>query len=134
MAAEQMYCWMVRYRQGDPDANVPELLATDRDRIDLNIRSITNKDKHQRHQRWLDSIRAGEFSFGAAEPVCIPHGVGAWKYQALGIETEIETGRERYLYHHSFLKTNWKLFHDGLNAHRLFILQDLLPNYGLCVA
>lgn len=30
-----------------------------------------------------------------------------------------------------FLSSHWKLFHDALQAHRFFVLHELLPKYGL---
>ncbi len=33
-----------------------------------------------------------------------------------------------------FLKSDWKLFHDAIQEHRLTVLHDILPKYGICVA
>jgi hypothetical protein len=32
------------------------------------------------------------------------------------------------------MKSNWKLFHDALQFHRLDILNDVPPKYGICAA
>jgi hypothetical protein len=133
-AAEWMHRWMSRYRVGDPEAKVPDLLPKDKTHIDRMFRTITDNDKRKRHQRWLDSIRAGEFSFGPADPTYIPKGKGSWKYDALGTDQAIDTGYEKYPFQTSFLDSHWKLFHDALNAHRFFVIHELLPKYGLCEA
>jgi hypothetical protein len=133
-AAEWMYRWMYRYRAGNPDAKVPELSPQDKTHIDRMFRTITDTDKKKRHQKWLESIRSGEFSFGPAEPIYIPKGKGSWKYEALGTDREIDTENEIYSYQAKFLDSNWKLFHDALNAHRFFVIHELLPKYGLCEA
>lgn len=133
-AAEWMYRGLYRYRLGDPDASVPDFPAADKALIDQMFRTITETDKNKRHQKWLESIRAGKFSFGAADPIYIPKGKGSWKHQALGTDREIDTGHEQYPYQPQFLDSNWKLFHDALNAHRFFVIHELLPKYGLCEA
>jgi hypothetical protein len=133
-AAEWMYRWMYRYRLGKPDAQVPDLLPEDKTLIDKMFRTITETDKNKRHQQWLESIRAGEFSFGPADPSYIPKGKGSWKHQALGTDQAIDTGHERYPFEPQFLDSHWKLFHDALNAHRFFVIHELLPKYGLCEA
>jgi hypothetical protein len=32
------------------------------------------------------------------------------------------------------LKSDWKHFHDALQAHRQDVLHDVLPRYGICAA
>jgi hypothetical protein len=33
-----------------------------------------------------------------------------------------------------FLGSRWKMFHDAAQAHRLDVLQVILPRYGICAA
>ncbi len=33
-----------------------------------------------------------------------------------------------------FISSNWKYFHDAAKKHRLAIIDDILPRYGICVA
>ena len=34
----------------------------------------------------------------------------------------------------AFLESNWKRFNDAIQCHRLYIVHDILPRYGICVA
>lgn len=133
-AADLMCIWMKRYLLGDPKGEVSGLPPKDRDLIAQMMQSITSKNADERHQTWLTAISEGQFSFGKATVSYSPKGKESWKYQALGTEKRIDTGKERFHYHSSFLKSDWKLFHDALKNHRLFITHELLPQYGICVA
>jgi hypothetical protein len=98
------------------------------------LENIKDKNGHARHHKWLDAISQGKFSFGDANVDYIPKGQGSWKYQALRTEKAVDKDNEIFHYHPSFLVSNWKLFHDALQAHQFYIIHDLLPKYGICVA
>lgn len=76
----------------------------------------------------MSAAAAGEFSFGRANLAYAEGGPESWKALALG------TGEERpeYPYAPAFLTSHWKRFHDALQEHRLTLLHDILPNYGIC--
>jgi hypothetical protein len=131
-AAEQMCRWFQRFLAHDPQAVVPGLPLADRDLIAETLANTTEWKGEIRHQKWLDLIRAGKFSFGAEEIDYIGSGAGSWRAQALGTTAEGE--RTPYHYQPDFLSSNWKLFHDALLAHRFYIIHELLPQYGICVA
>lgn len=57
-------------------------------------------------------------------------GKGSWKADALGTSRDIF----EYKYKESFLTSNWKLFHDALQLHRLTVSHDILSKYGICAA
>jgi hypothetical protein len=133
-AADNMCKVMQRYLKADPDAIVPGLPESDKGLIAFMLENIKDVKGHVRHQKWLDAISQGKFSFGAANINYIPKGKGSWKYQALGTENPVDRGNEIFPYHPSFLVSNWKLFHDALQAHQFYIIHDLLPQYGICVA
>ncbi len=133
-AAENMCIWLQRYRLGDPGAEVSGLPSGDRELIAQMLENITDNNGEVRHQTWLTSIKEGKFSFGKAEVTYIPKGQGSWKYKALKTESFTDTGKEQFSYHPSFLQSNWKLFHDALKAHRFYIIHELLPQYGICIA
>lgn len=61
-------------------------------------------------------------------------GVGSWKYKAIGQKAAADTGREVFPYSPKFLHSDWKRFHDALQAHRFDVVHDILPRYGICVA
>lgn len=133
-AADHMCQAMQRYRLHDPEAIVPGLPTRDRERIAALLTTMTAPDREVRHQKWLAAIAQGNFSFGSATVKYIPKGKASWKFLALGTEKERDRGDEVFPYHEQFLASDWKLFHDALQAHRVFVLHDLLPRYGICAA
>ncbi|MEB3295643.1 MAG: DUF6765 family protein [Synechococcales bacterium] len=133
-AADQMCRVFQRYRLQDPDAEVAGLSSADRQQIQTLFHNLTDKDGKVRHQKWLDAIAAGAFSFGAATVSYQAKGIGSWKYLALGTEKVVDKGDEIYKYHPNFLRSDWKCFHDALQAHRFYVMHELLPRYGICAA
>lgn len=133
-AAEHMCLWMQRYRVGDPKAKVSGLPPNDKALIAQMLNNITDNKGEVRYQRWQDILSKGKFSFGQADISYIPKGKGSWKYQALGTQKEKDSRQEVFKYHPSFLSSHWKLFHDALEAHRFYVVHELLPRYGICVA
>jgi hypothetical protein len=93
---------------------------------------LVNKeeDGEKRHQNWLKAIKDGYFSFGAETVHYQARGRKSWKAEALGTSHDIDV----YDYTPLFLKSNWKLFHDAIQAHRFYVTHDLLPQYGICAA
>ncbi|MGJ8647814.1 MAG: DUF6765 family protein [Marinomonas colpomeniae] len=100
---------------------------------DLLIR-FTSDDGEKRHRDWLEVISSGIFSFGSINLNFIPKGEGSWKYQAIKQDKATDDDDEIFQYNPDFLKSDWKLFHDALQAHRFDVLHDILPKYGICVA
>ncbi|NES18985.1 MAG: hypothetical protein F6K41_08660 [Symploca sp. SIO3E6] len=133
-AADNMCIWLKRYLLGDATADVSGLPDQDRELITQMLVTIRDQKGEDRNQKWLTSISKGKFSFGRAEIDYISKGKGSWKYEALGTEKLTDTGKERFPYNPSFLQSNWKLFHDALKAHQFYVTQELLPQYGICVA
>ncbi|MES2104898.1 MAG: DUF6765 family protein [Pseudomonadota bacterium] len=133
-AAAELFQWFCRYRdyKSNPTAldktyplppQWPTLLQ--------HLRDITDEDPDARHVRWLDMARDGTFGFH--EPVdYLELGVGSWKEMALGTEDDINDNEDDKLpLPAGFHKSHWKLFHDGLQAHRFYVLHELLPEYGI---
>ncbi len=137
-AVESMFEAMVRFRMKNPHYMVTEKIPSkDLDQINKNIREFTDENGDIRHQKWINSIFNGEFSFaesGKEKIGYIPKGIGSWKYLALGTECYKEHKKDLFVYHKSFLTSDWKLFHDALQKHRLEVLHDILPKYGICAA
>lgn len=96
------------------------------------IRSLFTKQKNKegddRHQAWLRAVKRGIFSFGPATVSYDHEGKDSWKTKALGTSRDLKI----YKYKDDFLKSNWKLFHDALQLHRLTVSHDILPKYGIC--
>jgi hypothetical protein len=125
-AANGMCQAMQRYR---------EIRATGIGAADLRtIRSLfsglTLKDGYDRHGKWREAIASGEFSFGPANITYADDGSDSWKAQALGTSRDLP----KYSYRREFLTSNWKLFHDALQLHRITVSHDILPRYDICAA
>lgn len=98
------------------------------------IDSVRADSGEDRHAIWLSEIANGKFSFGAEKISYIPKGQGSWKHQAIGQLQSKDEDEDEFTYSHSFLSSDWKLFHDALQAYRFDILHDVLPKYGICAA
>lgn len=98
------------------------------------IASIDDDSGEVRHAKWLEAIAEGKFSFGAEVVEYIPKGAGSWKHQSIGQLAPVDDKNDQFTYNQSFLSSDWKMFHDALQAHRFDILHDVLPKYGICVA
>ncbi len=138
VAANEMCKAMQRFLLGDPFAHADGIGKKDMDKIRELFTGIKKEEGKTRHKKWLKAIGDGAFSFGA-EDVCY---MGksriscdgtkekSWKEQALGTTADLYT----YQYKASFLKSDWKLFHDAALAHRFYVVDELLPAYGICAA
>ncbi len=133
-AADEMCRAMQRYREGDPAAAVPGLCSEDKTLIRQKLGSITSKDPQDRHRQWLKAIKQGEFSFPAVDLGYQDKGDESWKHDAIGTKRRKDRKTDIFPYSPAFLKSHWKLFHDGLQAHRFTVLYEILPRYGICAA
>lgn len=98
---------------GDSDMKVIRQLFSD----------LKTEDSDERHASWLEAIAEGKFSFGKATVSYSADGDDSWKAQALG-DSEDHIEEHEYTYMDSFLNSNWRMFHDALQMHRLSILHD----------
>ena len=128
-AADALCKTMQRYRGGAESG----LGAADTQTIRRLFTDVKQKDGSDRHQVWLQTIAEGRFSFGPATVSYAEDGEKSWKAQALGDSDDHLTVHE-YPYRDAFLTSNWKLFHDALQLHRLTVAHDILPKYGICAA
>lgn len=135
-AAMQAFQHMSRYREygalGDRVFEKDYAIPAAFDAIAEAIRTIDDEAGGDRHRRWLDLIASGEF--GIKDDIkYIEKGIGSWKADALGVSDDLAhmEGLDPLPFPPAFLTSHWKLFHDGLQAHRFFVLHELLPRYGL---
>jgi hypothetical protein len=133
-AADHMCRAMQRYQLGDSDAVVSGLPVSAKNMISTLFLSITDEDSEARHQKWLDKIAAGFFDFPAVKLQYQAKGSDSWKHQALGTTKLFDDVTDIFPYRDSFLTSNWKMFHDALQAHHFYVIHDLLPKYGICAA
>jgi len=90
--------------------------------------NLAFEEADRRHAGWLGAIAAGKFSFGKATISYDPVGRNSWKAQSLGTSRDLPV----HTYKPEFLDSNWRKFHDALQQHRLAVLHDILPKYGIC--
>lgn len=133
-AADQMCRAMQRYRVRNPEADVDGLADYQAANLRRMFTETTSDSGDDRHAAWLAAIARGEFGFPAQPLKYRPKGLGSWKYQALSTRKVKDRKGDRYVYDSSFMASDWKLFHDALQVHRLKIIRDILPRYGICVA
>ncbi len=134
-AARQVYQHFCRYRnylaEGDKVFVTEYEYPPQFDVIAKYIELINDEDAATRHQRWLEVIGSGELGFKGT-PNYVEKGDGSWKHQALGtVEDVADTSEAPLPYPAAFLNSHWKLFHDALQAHRFYVLRELLPKYGI---
>ncbi|HEY4120738.1 MAG TPA: DUF6765 family protein [Byssovorax sp.] len=132
-AANQMCRAIQCYVAGDIDHPAPGLGMMDKEIIRTLFCSIIDDDEKRRHGVWLEQIKKGSFSFGPETIVYVPEGEGSWKHEALGVADKDDDDAQ-FAYRPEFLRSDWKLFHDALQMHRLEIVNHILPEYGICAA
>lgn len=133
-AAEHMVRWMRRYRLADADADTAGMSDADGAVVEALLRNTQDPDELDRHRIWTQAAAEGRFSFGPATISYIGTGPGSWKALALNGAKGNEEDEDDVPFHPSFLTSNWKAFHDAAQAHRLSVLNDVLPRYGICAA
>ncbi|MEA2038678.1 MAG: DUF6765 family protein [Thermodesulfobacteriota bacterium] len=133
-AAQAMCIAMQRYMVGRVDAEVPGLSVHQRGKLGSLFETFKDTDGALRHRKWLEEIARGAFGFPPVRLAYKAKGVDSWKYQAIGTRRLIDKKSDRFTYDPSFLGSDWKLFHDALEAHRFEIIKVILPRYGICAA
>jgi hypothetical protein len=133
-AADQMCKAMQRFRAGSGSAPALGLSNHDKQKIKQIFLKATDEDGEHRHKQWLKAIANGEFNFPPVKLDYRSKGKGSWKYQALGTLKTVDDDKDTFSYKESFLKSDWKLFHDALLAHRFSLIHNILPRYGICAA
>lgn len=98
------------------------------------LENFTDKVGEKRNDQWIADLRAGKLGFVVPELEYIAKGKKSWKFLALGTEKETDLNTDVFPFKKNFLECDWKLFHDALILHRYYIIHDILPRYGICVA
>ncbi|MFP5220787.1 MAG: DUF6765 family protein [Acidobacteriota bacterium] len=136
-AASHMLAFMREYQQGGALPSDQGLDATQRDYLKSAFLSFKSKDAETRHQSWLERIRSGDvpgLNRSGENLSYEKRGTRSWKYLALGDDDEGRIINNAVQYTPAFMTSDWKLFHDALFFHRVFVLRTLLPRYGICAA
>lgn len=131
-ASEHMCIAMRRYLLGDPHAAVTGLSADTRDQIKNMLLGTVYEDGEKRHRKWIEAIRNGKFTVCGKADIddYFPRGNDSWKADALGTSFDMPV----YPYKKNFINSQWKHFHDAIQAHRFNVVYNILPKYGICAA
>ena len=122
------------YYQGTFVSTIP---PADEELLRDSLAGFDDLDGGVRHNKWLQLIASGQFSFGApsekelADLNYAAKGPGSWKHAALGTTKAEDSPDDIFPYQPSFESSNWKLFHDALKEHHFVILETILPQYQL---
>ncbi|MCW8831903.1 MAG: hypothetical protein OQK03_01110, partial [Colwellia sp.] len=131
-AADELCKVYQRFMLGDHLARVEGLSDVLKSNISICFKEFTQINPEERHARWLLAIEEDFFGLGAEKITYIAKGENSWKHQALG--TTRSHGDDEYVFSLDFINSNWKYFHDAAKKHRLSIIDDILPRFGICVA
>lgn len=134
-AAEYMYKTLLAFRHNltGPTldvlfAHVPGLSTKQKEKLRKLFRTFRYKSETVRHKRWQKKIMAQTIRGVKSIPDYTYTGKQSWKYAALG-----EEKNGLYHYRKEFETSNWKLFYDALKGHQQFVLNQLLPAFGIQV-
>jgi len=138
-AAQYLYNQLARaLYELDPQRTINDSESVDNisnfNQISINFETFRDEDGEERHQKWIDSIANGEFTFGAVQLEYIPKGEGSWKDEAIGQKEWLDKTDDVFEYKDSFRESNWRKFHVALKKHRFDVINDILPQYGIIVS
>lgn len=136
IAADAMVQFMRRYLAKDVDGSSQAEGLTDKQKKLLaeKFTDWTSSNDVERRQAWIDAIERGEFLFSGETVQYSADGADSWKAVALQTTEGWDSLLTEYTYSEAFLTCDWKLFHDAAQAHSFYLLHELLPSYGICLA
>ncbi|MDD5299332.1 MAG: hypothetical protein PHD65_02440 [Gallionella sp.] len=145
-AATRMFEEFKRFQAGEATAVVPQIPEPDQKALAEMFSSLVTDKEKDRHDKWLEAIEAGHFSFGKAPLKYDGSGTDSWKSCALG-QSYIEglANRIKEATHDEvgisvnikadnagvFLESDYKRFHDAVRMHRHQMLTEVFPSFGL---
>jgi hypothetical protein len=137
VAADSMVRFMKRYLNNDVEDIININGITDEQK-ELLAERFTNygtaDDEIKRRQLWIEAIARGDFGFPGERIQYSADGPNSWKALALQATSGWDNQSTEYAYSESFLTSDWKMFHDALQAHSFYVLHELLPRFGICLA
>lgn len=133
-ASEGLFAALQRYRAGNPIAAVALLSDEQKAQLNYYFTNYTAADGNLRHAKWLEGLASDDFLLGTDEVVSYDAaGDNSWKAQALQSAEGWESLDTEYPFSESFLTSDWKYFHDALEAHAVYVMHELLPQHGICI-
>jgi len=135
-AAERMHAFLVRYNE-KPECEVIDFRDV-RMVLTEKFKTIRSSNGDERHTGWLELIRSGKIPHIEENDLDYSADTAtSWKFKALGyleMPNGDIVGKHPPVYSPEFLASDWKQFHDSLQYYRFFLLNVLLPSYGICAA
>ncbi len=131
-AAEALFALFTRFLRAQGLPSSRELTAAQREALLRMLEGNRHPDAHVRHAAWLRAIEGGTFGFTERLDY-VAKGAGSWKHLALGTTAAQDRGDEVFAYDPAFLRSHWFLFHEAAKLHRTFVLETLLPRFGLAI-
>jgi hypothetical protein len=130
-AVDAMYLAMRRFQSGDIDAEVDPLAITDIEIIRELFSTLRDEQGEARHAKWMQAVMQGRFSFGSERVSYEASGAHSWKARALGEVVPRNDASTKFEFSDAFVRSDWLQFHQALQAHRLYVLNELLPSYRI---
>lgn len=133
-AADHIYKILQLFKQGiipdDLETMFDIVVGLSEEKKEYLARAFQNftGNTEQRHENWIREINSNSFSGVQEIPAYHDTGENSWKSLALGSDFWEQTIE----YPQDFINSDWKLFHDALQLHRTYILNELLPKYNIC--
>ena len=135
-ASDHLYSAMLAFKNNDMSLKFSSLSEARREKLKELFVRAKSEDENARHQVWLDALANGEFDFGPQQVEYCIEGANSFKALALSSTKHCWIRRKllqkKYEYRAEFLESDWKLFHDAIQAHRFDVIHDILPKYGIC--
>ncbi|WP_019552162.1 DUF6765 family protein [Propionispira raffinosivorans] len=138
-AANHIYKTLCLFKQGTIPGDIETMFDTtiglSAEQEQILRKTFTNFTGHEtevRHTDWQREINSHSIPGVDEIPEYYKQGEKSWEYLALGTELDVHQLEQTVEYSDDFLLSDWKLFHDALQIHRTYILNELLPKYGIC--
>ena len=129
-AAQHMLEFMTKYNSSPKATQVH--FDKVKDFLKENFIRIGGNDEKERHRCWIGLIEQGVPHLDGTALYYYPDGDNSWKWKAVGDLQALHDEGKSPEYTPAFLESDWKKFHDALQYHRLYVLNVLLPKYGIC--
>lgn len=145
-AAMRIFEEFKRFQIGSAVAAVPQMPESDQKTLTAMFASQATDKETVRHEKWIEAIESGHFSFGKASVKYDGRGAGSWKSIALGQGYLGRLGNNLKEAVHAeigfsinikadnadtFLESDYKRFHDAARVHRHQMLTEVFPSFGL---
>ena len=132
-AAKEIYKYLKCYQISDPKATIDEQLSQEAEEKIRTLFQDIQGYKQNRHEEWQNRLEEDYFGFHDEAYPYIPYGSNSWKSIALNKVVRKNDKHDIYEINESFFNSDWKKFHDAVNEHWDFVMNNLLPNHEVII-